>query len=74
MRKVTVCKQEMMEWVLVEIELKTDLVFNPTMERIVEMAGDGLISDGEFYKMLVNEIDTAYGEDAAYNFVVDNPY
>lgn len=74
MKTVSILREEMAEWIIVEVELKTDLEFNPTMNRIVEMAEEGLISGDEMYNKLVDEILISFGETAAHTFVVENPF
>lgn len=62
------------EWAVTEVKLKTDLEFNATMNRIVEMAEEGLITESQMYDKLVYEILLSHGETAAHTFVVENPF
>ena len=62
------------EWAVTEVKLKTDLEFNATMNRIVEMAEEGLITESQMYDKLVYEILLSFGETAAHTFVVENPF
>lgn len=55
-------------------EIKTDLEPNAKILRIVEMLDDGLITLGQAWRMIVDEVHISFGRDAAIKLLGDNPH
>jgi len=60
-------------WEEVTTEIVTDLEPNPMMLRILEMSSEGLITRGQAWRKIVDEVSLAYGVQAAVKLVEDNP-